>query len=238
MTSNEKYILRRGENIILPDGKTVLKASLMSSTRATYSLAARAYFFEGIMQTGEYKVGDYVSRETDGLTYMVETIQPEPPHNTLQKVYFAQCNTLVRIEIEKEEELDENGEPIGCQDKWAIKANNVKAYMDITPRSDKQMNDGRLDQGIYIIHIPHCYKIDKSDRITTITPSGKTLKKYRVESVNDSLIPLDGSDSGVDIAQLSEDLRPGDAVSPATDGNSSNNTPDVQYDENGDPITP
>lgn len=214
MTPNEKFILRRGENILLPDGITVLKASLASSTRATYSLAARAYFFEGIMQTGKYNVGDYVSRETDGLTYMVETIQPEPPHNRLQKVYFAQCNTLVKIETEK-------------AGKWAVTANAVYAYTDITPRSDKQMNDGRLDQGIYIIHIPHCYKIDKSDRITTITQSGDILKKYRVESVNDSLIPLDEFDSGVDIAQLSEDLRAG-AV---TGGN-------IQYDENGDPIVP
>lgn len=209
MTAQERFLKRRGETMLLPDG-TKCKASLESSTRATYSLANRAYFFEGTMQTGGYATGDYLTREMDGLAYLVETIQPEPPHVNIQAVYLAQCNAMVNLYREGEIEYDENGEKIDPNDDgWRVYAEAVKVFQDTTPRSDKQVNDGRLDQSIYIMHLPHRYGIRKNDRITVVTSDGTPIQKYRIEGINNSLTPIDSRTEGVDVVQLSEDLRIG-----------------------------
>lgn len=201
MTSMERFVIRNGEALELESGD-VLRASLEASTRATYSLGNRAYYFQGASTKGGV-VGDYVTRSGDGLVYFIETIQPVPAFHGLQTVYLVQCNARVTL-LRDENGTDGSGNLIPGFKPYA---EGVRVYKDTTTRNMKAVSDGLIDQAIYVMHIPHKYHVRPMDRICVYDAEGNELECYRAESVGDTLTPIDSVDEGVDVVQMSEDTR-------------------------------
>ena len=220
ITAMEKFLLRRGEALSLEPTseagiETVLYASLVNSTNATYSLANRGMMFDGIMQKGG-QLGQYLRRASDGDFYFIESIQPESDghdrmaDSRLERVFVVKCNTVVRIERELGEDdetiYDDNGDLVSEAGNWVLLYDHVRVFKDVATRSDKAVNDGRIDQAIVTMHIPKCYSLQKGYRITEVV-NGKEADCYRVESINNALSPIEDIGVGVNIAQLSADNR-------------------------------
>lgn len=201
MTAMERFVISRGETLALETG-ALLRASLKASTQATYSLGSRAYYYQGVSTIGG-AVGDYLTRSGDGLYYFIETIQPEPVFSGLQTVYLVQCNAKVAL-LRDEGDADGAGNLVPD---FVPYAENVCVYKDTTTRSMKAVNDGLIDQAIYVMHLPHKYHVWPMDRICVYDAAGQEVERYRVESVGDTLTPIDSVDEGVDVLQLSEDTR-------------------------------
>ncbi len=198
----------------------VVKGSIVNSTRATYSLANRAFFFEGLLVQNPawpkkpegfkpVAVGEYLTRENDGFQYVVETLQPAKPTsqgNPGQSYCFlAMGNTRVTLARPK-------GKESGPDD-FVVYARDVLIFLDTTVRSFKAQNDGLLSQDITVVHIPARHKVQKMDRLY-ILKDGVPLEKcevFRVDSINDSLTVADDKvdTSGVNIMQLTVDNYPG-----------------------------
>lgn len=92
-------VARHGETIDFGSlGK--VKASLKASTKATYSLANRAYYIEGqCFRTSPdmFAEGDYFTRENDSGRYFVSTVQTEPLAADLVYLYGIRCNAVISL---------------------------------------------------------------------------------------------------------------------------------------------
>lgn len=211
-------VKQQGEWFIREDGTTRFKASITNSTRATFSLANRMCFFEGLAIKSAI-LGEYLTREVDGKRYMVNTIQPQPRDTSLDYIFIAMCNQIATLARPEGEDAGSNRVT-----KWNVYAENVPVFMDTTTRSLKEQNDGLLAQDITIIHIPARFGIRKLDRVYLVK-TGVALNDsdyFRVDSISDSLTPLDETvdRSGIDVMQLTEDKRTGDVATeePPDDG--------------------
>ncbi|NLW79058.1 MAG: hypothetical protein GXY32_06570 [Ruminococcaceae bacterium] len=157
-------------------------------------------------------MGEYLTRRRDGKPYLVETRQPEPQCDALEILYLAQCNQKVTLARPR----NAGGTDGDAETEFLLLAEDVPVFMDTTTRSMKAQNDGLLDQAIYIVHLPARFGMQKMDRIY-LRRSGAPLDEseyYRVDSINDSLTPIDDKvdASGIDMVQLVDDLRVGRAV--------------------------
>lgn len=201
MNKHLRAVLKYGEIFTKENGDT-FKGSIKASTRATFSLAARACYFEGTTQQG-ISVGDYIIRNIDQRKYLVQTLQVQPFSPELEYAFFAQCNQIVTLA--RPSKTEENT--------FEIYANEIPIFMEKTTRSFKEQNDGLISQDITVIQIPVRYGIRKLDRVY-ILRSGLPLNEceyFRVDSINDSLTPLVESvdATGIDVMQLTEDRRSG-----------------------------
>lgn len=223
MNRHTAAVLRHGEVFTDEQGRT-LKGSVKASTRATFSLANRMCFYEGLIQDSLI-VGEYLTRQIDGKIFMINTLQPQPKSPELDFVFMAQCNQVVTL-----------ARPVGVDagsdrvTEWNIYAEDIQVFMDTTTRSLKEQNDGLMPQDITIIHIPTRYGIKKLDRVYLVrkgVPLGKS-EYYRVESINEALTPLDElvDFSGVDVMQLTEDKRMGDIKDDSGDTGTEPTEPD------------
>lgn len=199
-------VAKYGEVIDFDDYGRV-RASLKPSTKATYSLANRAYYIEGqCFKTAPemFAVGDYFTRSSDGKKYFVSTIQPEPLAPDLVYMYGIQCNAVIDI-YRYTEHMDEN-----CDKKrdWELIAEEVYCYRDFVDRSEKTTNDGLIPQEIFTLIIPHKCHISDGDRVVMMFNSNGKYQRtnFRVESVGTSLVALSG-ESGVNTVQMSVDMR-------------------------------
>lgn len=212
--------MRHAENFLREDGTTVKAGNVVNSTKATYSLSARAYFFEGLLVQNpnwpkipeDFKpveVGEYLLRQLDGDYYMVNTRQIQPRSPGQDYIFMAKTNAKVTLARPRKKALGQGN----AQDKFEVYAEGVRIFMDTTTRSFKEQNDGLLPQDITIIHVPARYGIQRMDRVYLLD-GGKPLEEcefYRVDSINDALTTADDpSDVGVDVMQLSEDKRVGE----------------------------
>ena len=199
-------VARHGETIDFGDlGK--VKASLKASTKATYSLANRAYYIEGqCFRTSPdmFAEGDYFIRETDSGRYFVSTVQSEPLAADLVYLYGIRCNAIISIYRCK-------GYADGYADikrEWETVAEEVYCFRDFVDRSGKTTNDGLIDQTIYTLIIPQKYCISASDRVVMKYNSDGEFKdvSFRVESVGTALVDCGGI-SGINTVQMSLVLR-------------------------------
>lgn len=187
-------------------GLGIVKASMKPSTKATYSLANRAYYIEGqcFRTSPMYAEGDYFTRKSDGKRYFVSTVQAEPCADDLAYLYGIQCNAEVDLLREKFF-IDHEG---NRKRDFVAVHENIYCYRDFVDRSAKQTNDGTIPQEIITLIIPHRYGISAGDRIEMkFNCNGEYApSRFKVESVGTALVSLDGA-SGVDTAQLSIDTR-------------------------------
>lgn len=199
-------VARHGETIDFGElGK--VKASLKASTKATYSLANRAYYIEGqCFRTSPdmFAEGDYFTRENDSGTYFVSTVQSEPLAADLVYLYGIRCNAIISI-------YRCNGYADGYTDikrEWKPVAEEVYCFRDFVDRSGKTTNDGLIGQAIYTLIIPQKYHISNDDRVIMKHNSDGKFKdvSFRVESVGTALVDYEGI-SGVDTVQMSIDIR-------------------------------
>lgn len=191
---------------VITFGSQALKASLIGSTTATYSLANRAYFYEGqcFKGTPEFAVGDYFTRTVDGKTYFVATIQPEPLAADMVYIFAIQCNCTISILRYAGKTANSSGD---LTDEWTTIYENVYAFRDFATRSGKQTNDGTVDQSIYTLILPHSYGLSENDRIVTKYSINGSYSDtaFKVESMGNSLVGLDNL--GIDTVQMSLDIR-------------------------------
>lgn len=187
-------------------GMGIVKASIKPSTKATYSLANRAYYVEGqcFRTSPMFAEGDYFVRKSDGMKYFVSTVQTEPCADDLVYLYAIQCNAEVSLLREKAY-IDEYGDR---KREFIAVHENISCYRDFVDRSAKTTNDGTIPQEIITLIIPHRYGISAGDRIEMKFNCGGEYdsERFKVESVGTALVSLDGA-SGVDTAQLSIDTR-------------------------------
>lgn len=198
----EKTLLRHGETLqLLTDSSPLpFKASLIESTKATYSVNNRANFFQGqsfkhtLDGTKLIDVGEYFTRESDNNSiYFVMSTVPEPICTDLLFLYAVRCNTLATI-TRYREEIDPEDETQIIKSDIPI-ATDIWVNKDIVPRSLKDTNDGLLDQTIYTLSLPRKYGIRLLDKVHI----GNGI--YQVESINDTLINTDMT-GGIDMLQL------------------------------------
>lgn len=199
-------VSKHGETLDFGDMGTA-KASLKPSTKATYSLANRAYYVEGqCFRTSPnmFAEGDYFTRNSDGKIYLVSTIQAEPLAPDLVYLYGIKCNAVISLFREKVI-IDEYGDR---KKEWVPSAENIYCYRDFVDRSGKTTNDGLIPQEIFTLIISHKYHISDGDRVIMKFNSDGEYKdvKFRVESVGTALVNLEGT-SGVNTVQMSLDLR-------------------------------
>lgn len=190
-------------NEIVTFGDTPYKASLKESTKAVYSLANRACYFEGniLVNDSIINVGDYFIRECDNNNYFVSTLLPEPTDTTTMYIYCVKCNVQLTIQREKQTGTNPVGKPI-IEYVDVEGATDILGFRDISTRSDKVTNSGSLDQTIYTLTLPQTYVLSKGDRIIMPTNIGgaEASEKYEVESTGNQLV-------GVTTAQLTKDIR-------------------------------
>jgi len=194
MSRQKNIVARHGEQLVF--NNQILKASLMESTKAVYSLANRAYFFEGQMYKGSpaVSVGDYFTRPADNNnTYFIETILNEPMASDMIYAACIRCNVTITIKRRPNNERDDNGELLP----YAVVHENVKCFRDISTRSNKATSDGLLDQTIFSLILPHSYMISEGDMVVmkyNVEGQEKDAE-FSVESVGSQVI-------GTDTAQL------------------------------------
>lgn len=199
-------VARHGEELDFGELGAV-KASIKPSTKATYSLANRAYYVEGQCFKTEptmFAEGDYFTRTSDGKKYLISTIQAEPLAPDLVYLYGIQCNTIVSLYREKVEiDKDKNRKRI-----WKPIAENIYCYRDFVDRSGKTTNDGVISQEIFTLIISHKHHVSDGDRIVMKFNQNGEYKdiNFKVESVGTALVALDGN-SGVNTVQMSLDIR-------------------------------
>lgn len=190
MSRQRNIVARHGEQVIFSN--QILKASLMESTKAVYSLANRAYFFEGQMYKGSPAVcvGDYFTRPKDNNnTYFIETILNEPMASDMIYAACIRCNVTITIKRRPNNERDDNGELLP----YAVVHENVKCFRDISTRSNKATSDGLLDQSIYTIILPHSYMLSEGDIVVMQNniKGANSLSEFSVESVGSQVIGTD-----------------------------------------------
>lgn len=188
-----EVVLRKSNDIFIAEDGTEYPAGIIASTKATYSMGSRAYYFEGVI-LGGVKVGDYMIRKLDGLNYMVATTYIEPMCPTIERVFFMVTNCFFDIEGK-----DEWGVPF-----W--KARDVKGLIDTALRPEKELIDGNLAQEINTLALPNKCKIDVQDIVITKDIKGNALKRYRTDSVSDVLAMNGSRLEGVSMAQLTKDM--------------------------------
>lgn len=190
MSRQKNIVARHGEQVIFSN--QILKASLMESTKAVYSLANRAYFYEGQMFKGSpaVSVGDYFTRPADNNnTYFIETILPEPTVDDMIYAAVIRCNAVITIKRRASNARDDNGE---LPDYDTIHQ-NVKCYRDISTRSNKATSDGLLNQTIFSLILPHSYMISEGDMVVmkyNVEGQEKDAE-FSVESVGSQVIGTD-----------------------------------------------
>lgn len=190
MSRQKSIVARHGEQVIFSN--QILKASLMESTKAVYSLANRAYYFEGQMFKGSpaISVGDYFTRPKDNNnTYFIETILPEPMASDMIYAACIRCNVTITIKRRPNNERDDNGELLP----YAVIHENVRCFRDISTRSNKATSDGLLDQTIFSIILPHCFMISEGDMVVmkyNVEGQEKDAE-FSVESVGSQVIGTD-----------------------------------------------
>lgn len=166
---------------VLVSGEKRYRASLKASTRATFSLSNRAYFFEGNAETG-LKNGDYCHRwlgNDDGGLLLCMGVHDEPHYAGMDYVFFARCNTSGRFARYRDGTL-------------SVYTDWVPVYKVTTTRDDKAQNDGLLDQTIYVCYLPAAVGARKDDIVQFSSSVESKPMLYRVDSVDDGL-RLDGS---------------------------------------------
>ncbi len=199
-------VARHGETIDFGEmGK--VKASLKASTKATYSLANRAYYIEGqCFRTAPvmFAEGDYFTRENDGGIYFVSTVQSEPLAADLVYLYGIRCNAVISI-YRCKGYADNNADK---KREWSPVAEEIYCFRDFVDRSGKTTNDGLIGQAIYTLIIPQKYRISDGDKVVMKHNSDGEFKDvcFRVESVGTALVDYEGV-SGVNTVQMSIDLR-------------------------------
>ena len=190
MSRQKNIVARHGEQVIFSN--QILKASLMESTKAVYSLANRAYFYEGQMFKGSpaVSVGDYFTRPADNNnTYFIETILNEPMASDMIYAACIRCNVTITIKRRPNNERDDNGELLP----YAVVHENVKCFRDISTRSNKATSDGLLDQTIFSLILPHSYMISEGDMVVmkyNVEGQEKDAE-FSVESVGSQVIGTD-----------------------------------------------
>lgn len=207
MTINYGIVNRLGEVLVFEEQerRKEIKASLKGSTNASYSLANRAYYVEGQAFKGDYQVGDYFRRKCEkNNVYMVSTISSEPLADDLVYLYAMRCNAVITIIRYKGRQADECGD---IKDIFEEVYTDIPAYRDFATRSDKQTNDGRIDQAIYTLTLPHRFLLSEKDRvIMKANIDGEYADRaFYVESTGNAISEYGGV--GVDTAQLSLDTR-------------------------------
>ena len=80
-------------------------------------------------------------------------------------------------------------------------------FREVATRSDKKTAGGLLDNTIYNVMLPHQYLASEGDRIVMKTNIDGEYKRknYRVDSMSNALVDIGGD--GIDMLQLSDDLR-------------------------------
>ena len=195
MISRQKAIVaKHGEFIDINNQR--LKASIVESTKATYSMAGRSYFVQGQVFKGKpaIKVGDYFKRKVDKNTYFINTLLPEPQAEDLFFMYAVMCNATISIYRTVESVRNEYGDK---ESNTILMDKDVCCYLDVSTRSNKATNDGMIDQSIYTLMLPHNFMLSEGDNITApMNISGETgTGIFRVESIGSQVI-------GIDMAQL------------------------------------
>lgn len=208
-------VRRQGEWFLREDGTTRFKASITNTTKAATNPSNRAFLFDGLIFKGA-TVGEYITREINNSKYLVETLHPQPRDNELQSAFLAQCNQIVALAREK---LIDAGSNISRE--WEIYAERVLGFKDIDTRALRATNDGLAEQDIITVHIPAVFGVKRLDRVYFIR-QGVELKDsecFQVDSINDSLTPLDEliDHSGIDVLQLTRDTRTGDVATDPTE---------------------
>lgn len=190
MSRQRNIVAKHGEQLVF--NNQILKASLMESTKAVYSLANRAYFFEGQMYKGSPAVcvGDYFTRPKDNNnTYFIETILNEPMASDMIYAAVIRCNTTITI---KRCSVTRDGYGDVSSDYLPV-YENVKCYKDTSTRSNKPTADGALDQSIFTLIIPHKYLISDGDMVVmpyNVAGEEKNAE-FSVESVGSQVIGSD-----------------------------------------------
>lgn len=194
MSRQKAIVAKHGEYISVEN--QLLKASIVESTKATYSFAGRAYFVQGQVFKGRPAicVGDYFKRFADNNIYFINSLLPEPKAEDLFFMYAVMCNGKISIYRLPNAERDKYG---SYDTKETLIHKDIGCYYDVSTRLDKATNDGLIDQSIYTIMLPHKYMLSKGDIVTMdINIKGETAKgKFRVESVGSQVM-------GADISQL------------------------------------
>lgn len=193
MISRQKAIVaKHGEDVKF--GRQMLKASIVESTKATYSLAGRAYFVQGQVFKGNpaIKVGDYFERKIDNNTYFVNTLLPEPQAEDLFFMYAVMCNVKISIYRDTEKTRNDYGDEVS---KTITVAENVCCYLDAATRSNKGTNDGKVDQSIYTLMLPHTFMLSEGDIVhSELNIKGESgIGVFRVESVGTQVIGIDNA---------------------------------------------
>lgn len=187
-----------GENIVV--GGLSMKASLKESTKATYSLAGRAYYVEGQCEKGtpQISVGDYFKRECDTGDYFIESVLPEPLADDVVYIYAIKSNCKIDI-LRATSSRNDSGDK---ESNFETVYSDVLCFKDVSTRSQKSQNDGKIDQTIYTIILPHKFMLSEGDRVLmSANVKGEEVKQpYMVESVGNQVV-------GSDTAQLSFDIR-------------------------------
>lgn len=223
MTVQYRTVAKLGETIHF--GKKAIKASFKSSTSAVFNLSNRAFYIEGQAFSGDYRVGDYFTRdiEPDGNVYMVATVLTEPTSPDLCYLFGMQCNCLATFILDKGKSIDENGD---LSDGFETVAENIPVYRDFTTRQPKQSNDGALDQGIYTMYVPHKLLASYGMRVRVpYNVNGKNeMTDFIVDNVGTALGAPDGS--GIDALQLTLDTR-SDIISKSNDESADDYNADI-----------
>ena len=205
MTEWANIVNELGEVIKTQDVET--KASFKESTRATYSLAVREASIEGqcIKINCKVRSGVYFERLTeDNAIYFINSVMSEPLAEDLVYIYATKCNAEIDIYRYKGKGKNEDGDTI---DLFELAHEDVKVFSEVATRSDKKTAGGLLDNTIYNVMLPHQYLVSEGDRIvmkTNIDGEYKE-KNYRVDSMSNALVDIGGD--GIDMLQLSDDLR-------------------------------
>lgn len=178
-------------------------AAVDRSTKATYSLGNRAYYFEGTICTGT-KTGEYLTRLLDNETYMVCTRFPYPYCPTLDVVYLTMTNAICKVQREIGKTKNKYGDSVTV---WQDYLTEVKCYMDTVNRPLKETLDGLKNETLFIITLPHKFDVQKLDRIITLDEHGQEIAKFKVDSINDVLVVNGNIHDGIDVLQVVDDLR-------------------------------
>lgn len=200
-------VKKLGEELLFDNGARI-KAALKYSTSAVFNLTNRAFYIEGQAEKSVpmFKVGDYFTRQREDTErkYFVFTIQPDDCTQDLVYLFAAQCNAEITVTRYLGKTPDEDGD---LKESFETVCENQPVYRDFVTRSDKNTNDGRIDQGIYTLIIPHRFRISEKDRVKMkYNVNGVYAEAdFYVENVGCAL--SDGNDTGIDTVQLSKDNR-------------------------------
>lgn len=199
-------VRRLGESFTREDGTTKFKASIKGTTNMSQNLAIRAHYYDGICETC-IDVGEYITRDINGATFLVETIRPQPRDMKIVQIFTAECNMLVTTarEIPVADGSNQRKE-------FEILNEKIPAFYTISIRALVPNQEGYQNRNITLVHTSARYDIQALDRVYLNIDDIplEACPKYRLDTIDLSLLdpshPVDIT--GVVVFQLSEDPRP------------------------------